>query len=85
MICNVSCWALELKRTFCLGWILCRKEDALDGGIVEDGKVRSHLSHSLMGTGVVGFFPFLVKFYMQSRFKFVGSGWLIGEGAWSVR
>uniref|UniRef100_A0A804N5R9 Uncharacterized protein n=1 Tax=Zea mays TaxID=4577 RepID=A0A804N5R9_MAIZE len=39
MGCIVS-WALELKRTACLGSILCRKVEGLDGGIVEDGKVQ---------------------------------------------
>jgi len=41
MICKVS-WALELKR------IICRKEEGLDGKVVEDGEVSCHLSHSLM-------------------------------------
>ena len=41
MICKVS-WALELNR------IICRKEEGLDGKVVEDGEVSCHLSHSLM-------------------------------------
>jgi hypothetical protein len=39
-----------------------RKDAVLDGGVVEDGKVRSPLP-SLMGTVVPGFFPFQLKSY----------------------
>lgn len=73
MGCIVS-WALELKRTACLGSILCRKVEGLDGGIVEDGKVRSHLSHSLMESESL-------HAKKKNRFEFVGSGWLIGAEA----
>ena len=66
MICKVS-WALELKR------IICRKEEGLNGKVVEDGEASCHLLHSLMESEF-GFFPFQVKFYMQNLFKFIGSG-----------
>jgi hypothetical protein len=38
---GIVSWALELKRSFCLGCILCRKEEGLDGRIVEDEKLSA--------------------------------------------
>ena len=64
------------------GWILCRKAEVSDGGVVEDGKVRRVISIAFIdGNRCSWVLSFSGEILHAKSVLIIGSGWRIGAEA----